>query len=56
MTGITAALVVVTFRIHRVLKLMFSQTFLGEDGPSSVHEAGTDRPGEGGPVTRDGDE
>lgn len=34
-TGIVAALAVVAFRIYRVLKVMFSQTFLGEDDPAA---------------------
>ena len=34
--GIVATLVVATFRIHRVLKPMFSQTLLGEDDPTSA--------------------
>ncbi len=37
--GIVAALVVATFRIHRVLRVMFSQTFLGDDDLSSVDDA-----------------
>ena len=34
--GVVATLVVATFRIHRVLKPMFSQTLLGEDDPTSA--------------------
>ncbi len=37
-TGIVAALAVVAFRIYRGLKTMFSQTFLGEDDPSSTDD------------------
>ena len=54
--GIMAALVVVTFRIHRVLKLMFSQTFLSEEDPSSVREPETQGSGEDSRVRRDNDE
>ena len=54
--GIMAALVVVTFRIHRVLKLMFSQTFLGEEDPSSVREPETEGSGEDRRAARDNDD
>ena len=46
-TGIVAALAVVAFRIYRVLKVMFSQTFLGEDDPAAQDLSGRPRGGDG---------
>lgn len=37
--GIVSLLVAATFRIHRVLRPMFTQTLLGDDGPSSAADA-----------------
>ena len=37
--GIVSALVATTFRIHRVLKPMFTQTLLGDDEPSSAADS-----------------
>ncbi len=39
MIGLIAGLVVVTFRIHRMLNFMFSQTFLGDDDPFSADDS-----------------
>jgi hypothetical protein len=39
MISLIAGLVVVTFRIHRMLNLMFSQTFLGDDDPFSADDS-----------------
>ena len=37
--GIVSLLVAATFRIHRVLRPMFTQTLLGDDGPSSTADS-----------------
>ena len=52
-TAIVAALAVVAFRIHRVLKELFSQTFLGEDDPSSPDDSARAEGGDGTDRTTD---